>query len=438
MALSSQFGSYGPASRVTGDEIHIVRRLYISMEISNSVKEYTPKHPMSGRVPGMTEGLEEPPRLRFWEIDASFKCPVIGWCLDVYEQRKILKKEGIDCKDKIDFEAHGRLVQSLESENRLSRRLDNWFNRKYTKEVRELSSLEQGEFLRRWKVSLYRGEIEGILWVAVTKRDLCREVMRSIFGDVHMEMHVRAKQLQEERQRFDRERERSRLFSHRLKQVNRANGKLNDELSKARRLSEALQRRNHHLGKELSRVREKSLLAGLQKENVDLRHKIEGLSEQIAGYGKTLQSLKNRNSKLLFKIKQQRVTNSHLGKEVDPIVSQIRASGRDCQSHPPADLFRSRILIVGGLPKMEPRYRQLIEENGGVFEYHDGQVSGGIKELEQQVKRADVVICPTDHNSHGASLAVKRFGRKYRKPIRMPGNSGLTTISQTLLDVRDH
>jgi hypothetical protein len=102
----------------------------------------------------------------------------------------------------------------------------------------------------------------------------------------------------------------------------------------------------------------------------------------------------------------------------------------------PLDLSQIHILTVGGLPKMEGLYRRLIEDSGGMFEYHDGNVSGGIKDLEHQVRRADFILCPVDHNSHAASLAVKRLGKKHGKPVRMLSNSSLSTISQTVLEIQ--
>jgi hypothetical protein len=79
------------------------------------------------------------------------------------------------------------VVESLGQENRLSRRIDSWLNRKYQKEVKEFSSLRQEEFIKHWNASLKKGEVESILWVAVTKADLSTEAKRSIFGDVHVE-----------------------------------------------------------------------------------------------------------------------------------------------------------------------------------------------------------------------------------------------------------
>ena len=67
---------------------------------------------LSSEIAPDWRAIEEPLRLRFWEIDDSFKCPVIGTCLDITEQRQILKKEGISVKNKSDFEIHEIIVGS--------------------------------------------------------------------------------------------------------------------------------------------------------------------------------------------------------------------------------------------------------------------------------------------------------------------------------------
>lgn len=73
-----------------------------------------------------------------------------------------------------------------------------------------------------------------------------------------------------------------------------------------------------------------------------------------------------------------------------------------------------------------------MEDKGGLLEYHDGNVKRGTKTLENQLKRADLVLCPVDCNSHGACSMVKRLGKKYKKPVRMLAGSSLNAISQGL------
>ena len=63
-------------------------------------------------------------RRRKWEIEYFFKCPVIGTCLDIKEQKHILKKAGFSVKKKNLFEIHESMVGNSEGENHLTRKID--------------------------------------------------------------------------------------------------------------------------------------------------------------------------------------------------------------------------------------------------------------------------------------------------------------------------
>jgi len=123
-----------------------------------------------------------------------------------------------------------------------------------------------------------------------------------------------------------------------------------------------------------------------------------------------------------------------LGEEIETIITQFSSMNRCDETCPSFNLCRKRVLIVGGITKMEAFYRQLIEENGGVFEYHDGYTRGGTKDLDSRVRRADVVLCPVNCNSHNACSMTKRLGKKYKRTVKMLPGSGLSAISQALLE----
>jgi len=106
---------------------------------------------------------------------------------------------------------------------------------------------------------------------------------------------------------------------------------------------------------------------------------------------------------------------------------------RECDDRcPVSGLCRKRILIVGGIERMESRYRKLIEGGGGVMEYHDGHVTQGARELECRLKRADMVLCPINCNSHAACLIVKKLGKKHGKPVCMLSNFSLSAVSRAI------
>ncbi len=386
--------------------------------------------------------LEGHTRLKIWEVQERFKCPVIGWCLEIAEQKELLRKEGIFIRDKSNFEIHEIVVESLGEESHLSRRIDSWLNRKYRKEIRELSPLHEEEFIRHWNASLRKGEVEGILWVAVTKTDLSREVNKIIFGDMHMEMHVRAKQIGNERQRLDQEAKRNEILTEGVREVNRTNRilkkeneGLRNEWAMACRLSDSLRGQNQELRSELLKVNENDWIASLQTENAELRARRDEILRQISVYERELRKLQNQNSKLRFKLKKQWQARIHQSNEAESPIDQ----NAGLRLHDPVssrDLSQRCILLVGGLPQMEPHYRRLIEGNKGVFEYHDGRMNGGAKELVGRVRRADFVLCCLDHTSHTAALVVRKLCKKQKKPFQMLLKSSLNNIFSALLAVQ--
>jgi len=383
------------------------------------------------------------PRLRFWEIEGFFKCPVVGWCLDIAEQKEMLRKERVSIKGKSNLQVHEILVKSLDDENQLSQRIDFWLNRKYHKEIKELSSLEQGEFIKRWEASLETGEIEGILWVAVTKTDLSSVARRNIFGDLHMETHVRAKQFGSERQKLNQEQKKNEGLSESVREASRINKILRKdneglkvELAAARQLSDTLRTQTQELEKELTKVGENSLIVILQKENAQLRAERDGILKQLSVYQGQLRKLENQNNKLLSKLKRKEQIRFQRNQGSGNAIKEISESG---QHNPTSsiDLSKRCVLIVGGLPKMEPLYRRLVERNRGIFEYHDGRMNTGPKELVNQVRRADLILCCLDHCSHTSALVIRKLCKKYRKLFRMSVNSSLNNIFAALLSFRD-
>ncbi len=103
-----------------------------------------------------------------------------------------------------------------------------------------------------------------------------------------------------------------------------------------------------------------------------------------------------------------------------------------CDEHCPSfELCSKRVLIVGGVERMEALYRGFIEERGGELDYHAGHTKG-LRELKQSLKRADIILCPVNCNSHGACIQVKNLAKKHNKPFYMLPNGSLHTISRLL------
>jgi len=172
----------------------------------------------------------------------------------------------------------------------------------------------------------------------------------------------------------------------------------------------------------------------LEAENRKLHVELKKVLGKTKGYKESLYALKNQNRQLLLELNSKRKMNDRLKKETESIAIRFSALNRCDATCPSFDLCRKRILIVGGIVKIKDRYKKLIEENGGIFEYHDGYMKGGKKGLKYQVRRADLVLCPVNCNSHNACSLTKKLGKKYSRPVHMLAGSGLSAISQALLE----
>ena len=89
--------------------------------------------------------------------------------------------------------------------------------------------------------------------------------------------------------------------------------------------------------------------------------------------------------------------------------------------------------MIGGITKMKPFYRDVIENAGGEFDYHDGYLKTGKAHLEARVKRCDMVVCPVNCNSHNACLRVKKLCNKHNKTVKFLHSSSLSAVANALL-----
>lgn len=395
-------------------------------------------------ISDLSGSIDKPLPLRFWEIDLIFKCPVVGTCLDMSEQKQILKKAGISLKKKSPYEIHKTMVRSSESETPISRKIDCRLNRKFKREISAFFDLEEDEFMQIWKSRFKNGEIKGLLWVASIRPDLSIESKGSLFGDIHMEMHLNTVENRKVRQQLSYIQDKNQELTRRLKEESGVRRKLKKENKNLERDQTELHKRyaflkneNLSIEKELSILRRNTGILDLEAENQQLRDKLGKLSGEIRNYQQRLEALRGQNNKLLLKLESQREMNDYLKKEMEEIFTQFSALTICDERCPSFDLCRKRILIVGGMNKMESLYRKLIEENGGIFEYHDGHIKGGKKPLENRIRRADIVLCPVNINSHNACSVVKKMGKKHRKSVQMLAGSGLGVISQALSECQE-
>ncbi|BBO90770.1 DUF2325 domain-containing protein [Desulfosarcina ovata] len=401
------------------------------------------RHDQSGD--NTTIALETNPltRLKPWQVNHFFKCPLVGMCLTQDEQRQLLKKTRVLDKGDSAYDMHEKMVASLESENRLSRRIDALLERKFGRSMQDFLSSGADAVMAHFKIALESGEIAGGLWNAATHPALSAQNHREVFGNVHMAMHWTAEErLQLTRRLGGQKRELVQLHEQRKRDAG-VRRSLKKTIETLQQEKAALQGRlrtaeteNENLRHQLAGSDHFSKIAALEQENQSKQAENEQFRQQLAEARETLGTLMARNRKLSDQMARQRELNRHFRQESRVVIGELAAMNRCDASCPAFDLCRKRVLIVGGITRMESAYRKLIEGYGGSFDYHDGYVKRGAKGLELCFKRADVVLCPVNCNSHAACKIVKNLGKKHNKPVHMLASSSLSAVSQVIQEDR--
>ena len=385
------------------------------------------------------QDFSRPGPLKFWEIDNLFKCPVTGMCLTLPEQKHLLKKVGVSIKKKSLFEIHETLVASSESENRLSVKVNKLLDRKFGDEAASLLELGQKEFMAYWRAAFETGDCMSLLWASASRPGLPVECRREIFGAVHMSMHYNAQQSEKMKHNLAVQQEELNAARLCIKEAVRARRTLQKENGALTCKQTGLNAKIARVGKEKTKLEEKlsesesrQPTAGFEQENRLLQEELDALYGKFMKKERQAALLKEQTMRLSSELEQQRESNRHFGMESKKIIGEAFELNRCDANCPSFDLCQKRILLVGGITRIKSLYRKLIEDSGGIFEYHDGYMQKGVKRLESSLRRADMVLCPVNCNSHAACSIVKNLGKKYDKPVHMLANSSLNVISQTI------
>lgn len=363
--------------------------------------------------------------LPLWEISQMMKCPLVGTCLSVDEHRKLLKKAGFMVRKMQPHELHAAVMENIDTETRVARRIDTFLKKRYGAIAEELLHVSEGELRKRWRTALDTGDLEGLLYAIVSRNTTSVSFLSEIFGTLHMLGHTAKRDLMESRRLMQKSAQEQAALRRELQELKAKTGELT--------------KNNRALEKELA-ARPKAAPTSVPPSAVKKPvAKNEGPTDSMAGQ---VVRLRDKNQALKERIARLESEREDLRRSLmrqpqaetiqeEPVSPPCSAGG--CQpENCPLDLCCKKILVVGGLKGMKSRYREVVENSGGRFEYHDGCLHGGRQGLEARVRRSDVILCPVNCNSHGACWAVKDLCRKYGKCLRMLDSSSKTAISAAL------
>ncbi|MFZ5452876.1 MAG: DUF2325 domain-containing protein [Thermodesulfobacteriota bacterium] len=383
--------------------------------------------------------MAHPKRIRQPLISlGQFLCSIMGTCLTLKETQKIARHFRYT-GDPSAYQIHTWLVEACSKMPAVAKHVQKYLTNKYRLAMNRVDAYEPGELGRAWEAALQEGETAGAYWSIITRADTPREVLVQVFGDVHMMSHLQGAETREELKELEPLRRENADLERSLK-------RLSAQAQAARREREELQRR----------------LAGKEAEALDLKRQLTALEQQLAvlGPGQELARLKKENRVLAASLAREEKARERLelrlfretvrllpGITLPPLMQDTESEeaaapeAEDCPLAPGEKCPRfcnKFILFVGGIDRLEPHYRGLVEQDfGAKFMRHDGDCRQGQARLVQMVKRAEAVICPLSCNSHQASLCVKKICKNLNKPCVLLRNAGLGSLKRTLSQLAD-
>lgn len=384
-------------------------------------------------------------RKKLHEIKGHYHCSIVGTCISLKELEKIKRKAGVKIPaNSSEHEIHGIFVY-LAGENELpSKFMTKLLDKKYAKEIRELSKLKTDEEInKKWKEELEKGNIPGPYWALMSNPYSSTKTLSDAFGEVHMLSHMigrsnradiqRVKRLEEEKDKLGSKiKAFKKIYTNRYKEIHK---KLNLETKKTNQLFSLLDEAEH----EIKELKDKLKSSTFKSFNSD------SATEEIKDLNNSVEFLKNENYTLYDKIdeykeqiEQLRLKNQALEAAVAFKENQIpeeKCLGCTSQNCPGPDLCGKTILYVGGRKNVLPRYKEIVEKHGGEFLYHDGGMESSKKSIDNAVLSADMVFCPIDCTSHDACLRLKKICKKTDKsfiPLKSSGASSFMRYIETI------
>ncbi|MCD4720855.1 MAG: DUF2325 domain-containing protein [Desulfobacula sp.] len=380
--------------------------------------------------------------MNIWEVETHFKCPVVGAMLSVEKHKNILKKCGYDIKRMKPYEYHQQIMAKLYDENNVSVKVNNFIRNKARKLMSRIAGLPDQDIRALWKEHLETGNVGPMMYAVISYEDTGIDLLQDVFGEVHMQahanmteiFHVRQKQVQAD-ENLAQQKKKITLKNEKFKTLVAA------RKSDARKIS-LLQTENLQLKKRISEL-ENMFHPGKKPENAIhcLEQKIADREQDLKAEQEKIRIMEREKRSLQIDLFSSRSENELMRKQFQAMVTGFTfCTSIDCPNEdycikeacPQYKLCAKRVFMVGGITKMKSFYKDIIENAGGEFHYHDGYLKAGKANFEAKVKRCDMVLCPVNCNSHNACLRVKKLCNKHNKTVKFLNSSSLSAVSQAL------
>lgn len=367
--------------------------------------------------------------LKLWEIEGCYHCSIIGTSLTLKEVRRILKRAGFDGHTSgSDYHLHSILVKASHEKNEISKAAQKMLERKFKFTISKYyRASTEDELDELWEEALESGSLAEAYWAILSHPVTTERLRDRVFGDIHILSHLNgtsgneeARKLKEMEAAYNKA-EKARLF-------------FRGQLKESKRMIKTLEERDRqasHLEEE-----QKKLEARLKElEDSSLSQKgamiIKKLEEQLELTQAKEQADSQRLLILTEKLKKLSLENGRLrtallNSETAEVIRE-EAGEQVCR-----EIGGKCILYVGGRNSLIPRCREIVEQQGGGFIFHDGGIEQSTSRLSEVLSKVDIVMCPLDCISHDACRFVKKSCKRHQKKLILLKKSGVSSFRRGL------
>jgi hypothetical protein len=380
-----------------------------------------------------------PSRTRIWEFGVNLHCSIIGTCLSAAELRHIVAKVEPATASASDHEMHQRGVALAARREGGARLLQKALDRKHQAAVtRFAKAKDAAAVLTLWDEALRQGDIPGAYWATLTHPATTEDLVKRVFGDIHMLSHLVGAA--------------NRADIRRLRQLEEQNAALAARIERQQRqLHEGFAARDATIRK-LEAMLARRAAGGSEapaagpEETEATDRLIRDLDRRLARETARGERSEQRVEALMAAARgheAERRRHAAALAELDAAERQLAAltqsQGAERPgpgfSEPPLDLAGLTLLYVGGRANQIPAFRALIERAGGSFLHHDGGIEQGTGLLPGLVARADRIAFPVDCISHLAVAGIKRLSRQAGKPYLPLRTASLACLLAAMLEM---
>jgi Uncharacterized protein conserved in bacteria (DUF2325) len=384
-------------------------------------------------------------RRRIWEISGQLHCSIIGTCLSTTELRQIFIKMQLPGVHKeTDHELHVRAMLVAGKRELASKLLQKALDRRHRSAIAQFSKAQNADEVRTlWSNAVQRAEIPGGYWAVLTHPLSKEDLVRQVFGEVHMLSHLvgaanradirRLRELESENAALQEKvaRQQSQLRDAVVKR-DATIADLNEMLGRAIASTQNVPRTTPKRADEIEQQTTAQLIAELRRRlasEVANREKIERRLGTLTA---------ERDSERQHRrIAEQRERELKQELEMAELSLSTQLPADEGVDDPPVTLNGVVLLYVGGRTHQIAQLRALAERSGASFLHHDGGIEERSGLLEGYLSRAHAVLFPVDCVSHNAVATVKRVSRYAGKPYVALRSSGLTSLAAALRTISE-